>query len=80
MLEKIIVDTLASYGVKSRGDRKNRGVWIGDAKIAAIGPQRLFTKKSKLLSRSYSVRVNELPGLPVNLSEFSRINGEKNGQ
>jgi lipoyl(octanoyl) transferase len=37
MLEKIIVDTLAQYGIKARGDRKNRGVWIGDTKIAAIG-------------------------------------------
>jgi lipoyl(octanoyl) transferase len=36
-LEDTIIMTLAHYGVKGETDKKNRGVWVGRDKIAAIG-------------------------------------------
>ncbi|MBA4388508.1 MAG: octanoyltransferase [Verrucomicrobia bacterium] len=36
-LESLISCVLAEYGLASQTDRRNRGVWIGNEKIAAIG-------------------------------------------
>jgi len=36
-LEAAIVDTVASYGITARGSRAARGVYVGDAKLAALG-------------------------------------------
>ena len=36
-LEEVICRTLETFGLKSTTDRQNRGVWIGNDKIAAIG-------------------------------------------
>ena len=36
-LEEMIIDVLADFGVKAGTDPENRGVWIGNTKIAAIG-------------------------------------------
>src|SRR5207302_147367 len=36
-LEKIIIDTLREFGISGRQDPAAIGVWVGDAKIAAIG-------------------------------------------
>ena len=36
-LEDAILGTLQFYGVNGSTDRKNRGVWVGNDKIAAIG-------------------------------------------
>jgi lipoate-protein ligase B len=36
-LEQVIMRVLRDYGVAAGTDRKNRGVWVGDNKIAAIG-------------------------------------------
>jgi len=36
-LEQVLMDVLAHYGIRTRTDRVNRGVWVGDEKIAAIG-------------------------------------------
>ncbi len=36
-LEQTIVDTLADFGVDAGGDDRPTGVWVGGAKIAAIG-------------------------------------------
>ena len=36
-LEQTIVRVLADYGIAATLDRQNRGVWVGDAKIAALG-------------------------------------------
>lgn len=36
-LEKVIVDTLKTYSVESRGDINNTGVWVKSQKIASIG-------------------------------------------
>lgn len=36
-LEQVILQVLKAYGVRGGTDRKNRGVWVGDSKIAAIG-------------------------------------------
>jgi len=37
MLERTLMDVLLAFGLESRTDRQNRGVWIGDEKIAALG-------------------------------------------
>ncbi len=36
-LEKIMVSTLAEFGISATSEDKPTGVWVGDAKIAAIG-------------------------------------------
>jgi lipoyl(octanoyl) transferase len=36
-LENMLIDTLRKFGVASSAGRKDRGVWIGDDKIAALG-------------------------------------------
>ena len=37
MLEEVLIRVLGDFGLKAAGDRRNRGVWIGDEKIAALG-------------------------------------------
>lgn len=37
MLEAAIVEAVAAYGVTAEGRREARGVYVGDAKLAAIG-------------------------------------------
>jgi lipoate-protein ligase B len=36
-LERVVIDTLAELGVEAESEDRPTGVWIGDAKIAAIG-------------------------------------------
>ncbi len=36
-LEKVLIACLAEYGVSASTDPQNRGVWVGDEKVAAIG-------------------------------------------
>lgn len=36
-LETVLVRALARYGIEAEGSAQNRGVWVGDEKIAAIG-------------------------------------------
>ncbi len=36
-LENWLIATLAEFGISARADRNNVGIWVGDAKIAAIG-------------------------------------------
>ncbi|MBT3191383.1 MAG: lipoyl(octanoyl) transferase LipB [Verrucomicrobia bacterium] len=36
-LERVLMDVLEQFGLESHTDPKNRGVWIGDSKIAALG-------------------------------------------
>jgi len=36
-LETVLMRTLAAFGIASATDARNRGVWIGNEKIAAIG-------------------------------------------
>jgi lipoyl(octanoyl) transferase len=37
MLEEALVRTAREFGIEARGDAKDRGVWVGDEKLAAIG-------------------------------------------
>ncbi len=37
IIEKSIIEFLSIYGIKSRADRKNIGIWVKNKKIAAIG-------------------------------------------
>ena len=36
-LEEIVINVLADFGIEADGGREDRGVWIGDEKIAALG-------------------------------------------
>ena len=36
-LEAAVVETVARYGITARGSRAARGVYVGDAKLAALG-------------------------------------------
>jgi lipoyl(octanoyl) transferase len=36
-LEECLIRCVATYGVTAARDRRNRGVWVGDSKLAAIG-------------------------------------------
>lgn len=36
-LEQVMLETLGSFGVQGTTDRENRGVWVGNDKIGAIG-------------------------------------------
>lgn len=36
-LEEVLIRAVADYGLAGTRDRKNRGVWIGNEKIAALG-------------------------------------------
>jgi len=36
-IEDVIIEVLRAYGLEAGRDRRNRGVWIGNSKIAAIG-------------------------------------------
>ena len=36
-LEKALIATLAEFGIHSESDDRPTGIWVGDAKIAAIG-------------------------------------------
>ena len=36
-LEQLIIRTLSDFGIKGSTDRKHRGVWVGNDKIAALG-------------------------------------------
>ncbi len=36
-LEQVLMQTLEDFGVRSGPDPRNRGVWVGNCKIAAIG-------------------------------------------
>jgi lipoyl(octanoyl) transferase len=37
MLEVTLLRTLMDFGIQARVDARNRGVWVGDDKVAAIG-------------------------------------------
>ena len=37
LLEEVLIGTLAGYGIEAGTDSINRGVWVGQEKIAAIG-------------------------------------------
>ncbi len=36
-LETLLIDTLAAFGISAGVDRVNRGVWVGNEKMAALG-------------------------------------------
>ena len=36
-LERVLVDTLSEFGIHAESEDRPTGVWVGDAKIAAIG-------------------------------------------
>lgn len=36
-LETVLIDAVADFGIRARRDRRNRGIWVGNAKLAALG-------------------------------------------
>jgi lipoyl(octanoyl) transferase len=63
-LEAAIVDTVADYGVVARGSRDARGVYVGDAKVAALG------LRVRRQCSYHGIALN----VAMDLEPFSRIN------
>lgn len=55
-LEQTLIRTLAAFGLTGTTDAANRGVWIGDSKIAAIGVR--ITRHVTMHGFSLNVRVH----------------------
>lgn len=58
-LEDVLIQTLAALGLTATGDSKDRGVWVGSNKIAAIGVR--ITRHITLHGVSLNVRVDLEP-------------------
>jgi lipoyl(octanoyl) transferase len=58
-LEDILVRTLSDFGVTAAGDARNRGVWVGREKIAAIGVR--VTRHVTLHGFALNVRTDLAP-------------------
>ena len=63
-LEAAIVDTVARYGIVARGSREARGVYVDDAKVAALG----------LRVRRHCTYHGVALNVAMDLEPFSRIN------
>jgi lipoate-protein ligase B len=55
-LEETVVRTLDAFGIKASTERQNRGVWVGNDKIAAIGVRVI--RRVTMHGFSLNVRVN----------------------
>ena len=81
-LEQVIVDTLAEHGIKAESSPRPTGVWVGDAKIAAIGVKvsRGVTTHGLALNVDPDLSYFEgiVPcGMPhVQVTSMSALNGE----
>lgn len=58
-LEQVLIRTLAHFGVTATGDSRNRGVWVGTNKIAAIGVR--ITRRVTLHGLALNVRMDLTP-------------------
>jgi lipoyl(octanoyl) transferase len=55
-LEEVIIQALAQYEITATRDPKNRGVWVGDKKVAALGVR--VTRGVTMHGFSINVNVN----------------------
>tara|TARA_E500000178_G_C16960301_1_gene725665 strand:+ start:437 stop:1048 length:612 start_codon:yes stop_codon:yes gene_type:complete len=63
-IEISIIEFLKEYGIKSKSDRKNIGIWVKDKKIGAIG-----IRVSKWIAfHGCSININN------NLNDYKKIN------
>lgn len=54
-IEEVIINLLADYGIAAHRDKSNPGVWVGNAKIAALG---IAVKASWTTMHGFSFNVN----------------------
>ncbi len=64
LLEDIIIDTAAAFGVTAERDKRNRGAWVGDNKIGSIG----IHVRHGVTFHGLAINVD------INLEHFSWIN------
>lgn len=62
-LEEVICQTLRTFGVESSTDSENRGVWIGNNKIAAIGVRVTRQVTMHGFALNVSVRLDDYKGI-----------------
>ncbi len=63
-MEKVMVKTAGQWGISAAGDRVNRGVWIGGAKLGSIG----ITVRRGISFHGMALNIN------TDLTPFSWIN------
>lgn len=63
-LESVVIDTVAGYGIEAYGRRDAPGVYVGDAKLAAVG----------LRVRRYCAYHGIALNVSMDLEPFGRIN------
>lgn len=62
-LEEVICRTLKTFGLEAATDRENRGVWIGNDKIAAIGVRVTRQVTMHGFALNVSVRLSDYGGI-----------------
>ena len=62
-LEEVICRTLQTFGLKATTDRENRGVWIGNDKIAAIGVRITRQVTMHGFALNVSVKLSDYGGI-----------------
>lgn len=63
MLEKVIIKTLEQYGISCKSDPDNRGVWIDNNKIAALGVRITHHITMHGFSLNVSPRMQDYSGI-----------------
>ena len=62
-LEEVLIRTVAAYGIEAGRDERNRGVWVGNSKLAAIG----IRVSRQVTMHGFALNVN------TRLSDYSGI-------
>jgi lipoyl(octanoyl) transferase len=62
-LEKALIETVAGLGIEAQRDSRNRGVWVGNSKLAALGVR----VSQGITMHGFALNVN------VNLDDYAGI-------